>query len=68
MSPATSSPPTVLGARAKAMCDEVGLACEVFSTDKLTELKMGAFAAVAQGSSEPPALIVMTYTPEVRSA
>ena len=56
--------PTVLGARAKAMCDEVGLACEVFSTEKLTELKMGAFAAVAQGSSEPPALIVMTYTPE----
>ena len=56
--------PTVLGARAKAMCDEVGLACEVFSTDKLTELNMGAFAAVAQGSSEPPALIVMTYTPE----
>ncbi len=55
--------PTVLGARTKAMCDEMGLACEVFSTGKLTELKMGAFAAVAQGSAEPPALIVMTYTP-----
>ena len=25
---------------------------------------MGAFVAVAQGSAEPPALIVMTYTPE----
>ena len=60
--------PTVLGARAKAMCEEVGLACEVFSTEKLTELKMGAFAAVAQGSSEPPALIVMTYTPEASQA
>ena len=45
------------------MCDEVGLACEVYSTAKLEELKMGAFAAVAQGSAEPPALIVMTYTP-----
>ncbi len=56
--------PTVLGARARAMCDEAGLTCEVFSTDKLTELKMGAFAAVAQGSAEPPALIVMTYTPD----
>ncbi|ADW68741.1 leucyl aminopeptidase [Granulicella tundricola] len=55
--------PTVLGARTKAMCDEVGLACEVYSTSKLEELKMGAFAAVAQGSAEPPALIVMTYTP-----
>lgn len=56
--------PTVLAARAKAMCDEAGLQCEVYSTDKLTELKMGAFAAVAQGSAEPPALIVMTYSPE----
>ena len=56
--------PTELGKRAKAMCDAAGLTCEVYSTEKLTELKMGAFAAVAQGSAEPPALIVMTYTPE----
>ena len=55
--------PTVLGARAKAMCDEMGLACEVHGMDKLKELGMGAFAAVAQGSAEAPALIVMTYTP-----
>ena len=55
--------PTELGRRAQAMCAEKGLACEVHSTDKILELKMGAFAAVAQGSSEPPALIVMTYTP-----
>jgi leucyl aminopeptidase len=56
--------PTELGKRAKAMCDAAGLICEVYSTAKLTELKMGAFAAVAQGSAEPPALVVMTYTPE----
>ena len=56
--------PTEIGKRAKAMCDEAGLACEVYSTPKLTELKMGAFAAVAQGSAEPPALIVMTYLPQ----
>lgn len=55
--------PTVLAERTKAMCDEVGLTCEVYSTEKLKELGMGAFAAVAQGSAEPPALIVMTYTP-----
>jgi len=42
------------------MCAEVGLKCEVHSTKKLHELKMGAFWAVAQGSEEPPALIVMT--------
>jgi leucyl aminopeptidase len=55
--------PTVLGERAQWMCGEFGIECEVYSTEKLKELGMGAFAAVAQGSSEPPALIVMTYTP-----
>ena len=56
--------PTVLGERTKAMCAELGLGCEVFSTDKIKELKMGAFWAVSQGSPEPPALIVMRYEPE----
>jgi len=56
--------PTVLGERVRAMCAEVGLGCEVHSTDKIKELKMGALWAVAQGSDEPPALIVMRYEPE----
>ncbi len=56
--------PTELGKRTAAMCSEVGLACEVHSIDKLTELKMGAFISVTQGSPEPPALIVMRYEPE----
>ena len=55
--------PTELGRRAAAMCAEVGLKCEVHSTAKLRELGMGAFLAVAQGSEQPPALIVMTYEP-----
>ncbi|HEY1985413.1 MAG TPA: leucyl aminopeptidase [Terracidiphilus sp.] len=56
--------PTVFGQRAAAMSKEVGLACEVHSTEKLHELKMGAFWSVSQGSEEPPALIVMRYEPE----
>ena len=55
--------PTELGRRTAAMAKEVGLQCEVHSTDKLRELKMGAFLAVAQGSYEPPALIVLRYEP-----
>src|SRR6266567_2816592 len=55
--------PTVFGQRAAAMAKEVGLACEVHSTEKLHELKMGAFWSVSQGSEEPPALIVMRYEP-----
>ena len=55
--------PTELGKRTAAMCAEVDLQCEVHSWDKINELKMGALAAVAQGSTEPPALIVMRYEP-----
>ncbi len=57
--------PTELGRRAKSMCDEVGLKCEVHSTEKMLELGMGAFHAVAKGSAEPPALVVMTYEPKL---
>ena len=56
--------PTEFGRRAAAMAKEVGLQCEVHSTEKLHELKMGAFLSVAQGSAEPPALIVMRYERE----
>jgi len=40
------------------------LAVEVMGGDKIRELKMGAFWSVAQGSDEPPALIVIRYEPE----
>jgi leucyl aminopeptidase len=46
------------------MAAEVGLGCEVHSTDKIHELKMGAFWSVSQGSEEPPALIVLRYEPQ----
>jgi leucyl aminopeptidase len=62
--PGNKMTPTILGQRAAEMCKEVGLRCEVYSTEKLHELNMGAFWAVSQGSEEPPALIVMTYEPE----
>ena len=55
--------PTELGRRTAAMAADFGLTCEVHSIDKILELKMGAFAAVTQGSSEPPALIVLRYEP-----
>jgi leucyl aminopeptidase len=62
--PGNKLTPTILGQCAAEMAPQVGLGCEVHSTEKLLELKMGAFHAVAQGSAEPPALIVLRYTPE----
>ena len=61
--PSNRMTPTILGERAKKMCAEVGLKCEVYGADKIKELKMGAFWSVAQGSDEPPALIVIRYEP-----
>ena len=62
--PGNKLTPTILGARAAEMAEAVGLGWEVHSTEKLHELKMGAFASVAQGSAEPTALIVLRYQPE----
>nr|MBA3914636.1 leucyl aminopeptidase [Terriglobales bacterium] len=62
--PSNRMTPTILAERAQQMCREVGLKCEVFGGDKIQEMKMGAFWSVAQGSDEPPALIVMRYEPE----
>ncbi|MFZ0807755.1 MAG: leucyl aminopeptidase [Candidatus Sulfotelmatobacter sp.] len=61
--PSNRMTPTILAERAREMCAEVGLKCEVYGADKIKELKMGAFWSVAQGSDEPPALIIMKYEP-----
>jgi len=61
--PSNRMTPTDLASRAQQMSKETGLKCEVYGADKIKELKMGAFWGVAQGSDEPPALIVMRYEP-----
>ena len=61
--PGNRMTPTALAEQAKKMSAEVGLKCEVYGAEKIKELKMGAFWSVAQGSDEPPALIIMRYEP-----
>jgi leucyl aminopeptidase len=61
--PSNRMTPTIMAERAKKMAAEVGLQCEAYGPDKIKELKMGAFWGVAQGSDEPPALIVLRYEP-----
>jgi leucyl aminopeptidase len=62
--PGNKLTPAILSQRAVQMADTVGLDCRTFSTEKIQELKMGAFWSVAQGSAEPPALIVLRYEPK----
>jgi leucyl aminopeptidase len=61
--PANVLTPTLLAERAKEMASEFKLECEVLDQDRMRQLGMGALLGVAQGSAEPPALIVIRYTP-----
>jgi leucyl aminopeptidase len=61
--PANLLTPMVLADRAKAMAAESGLECEVLDQDRMKQLGMGSLLGVAQGSAEPPALIIIRYKP-----
>jgi leucyl aminopeptidase len=61
--PSNKLTPRMLADRAAAMAREAGLSVEVLDEGKIAELKMGALLSVAQGSAEPPRMIIMTYTP-----
>jgi len=63
--PANHLTPTALAERARRLAAaHPTLSCEVRGRDGLEELGMGAFAAVARGTREEPALIVLRYEPE----
>ena len=59
--PANVLTPTEFAARAEAMASEVGLGCKIFDKAQVTEMGMGSFLGVAQGSAQPPQLIMLTY-------
>ena len=61
--PSNKLTPRILGEKAQAMAKEAGLAVEILDEKKIAELKMGALLSVAQGSVEPPRMIVITYNP-----
>ncbi len=62
--PSNKLTPRILADRAAAMAREAGLAVEILDEGKIAELKMGALLSVAQGSAEPPRMIIITYSPE----
>lgn len=66
--PSNRMTPSQLAERARTMATEVGLEWEVLDRAALEQLKMGAFLSVAQGSAEPPVLIVLKYRPEGAAA
>jgi leucyl aminopeptidase len=61
--PANLLTPLKMADAARAMCSENGLECEVLERAEMEKLGMGALLGVAQGSAEPPVLIVIRYKP-----
>jgi leucyl aminopeptidase len=61
--PANKLTPGVLADAASRMAAEMGLECEVLDEKAMAALGMGSLLGVAQGSSNPPFLIVLKYRP-----
>jgi len=61
--PSNKMTPTILAQKAEAMAKAAGLSVEILDEKKIAELKMGALLSVAQGSVEPPRMVVITYDP-----
>jgi leucyl aminopeptidase len=61
--PANRLTPRMFAERVSAMAGELGLEIDVLDENRIRELKMGALLSVAQGSEEPPRLVVLTYAP-----
>jgi leucyl aminopeptidase len=61
--PSNKLTPQILAEKAQAMAKDAGLTIEVLDEKKIADLKMGALLSVAQGSVEPPRMIVITYAP-----
>ena len=61
--PANKLTPAGLAEAASRIAAEAGLECEVLDEKAMAALGMGSLLGVAQGSSNPPFLIVLKYRP-----
>jgi leucyl aminopeptidase len=59
--PGNHATPSFLAAEAKKLGKQFGLDVEVHDRKAIEKIGMGSFLAVAQGSDEPPRLIVLRY-------
>ena len=59
--PANVMTPTRMADAAREVAGQAGLQLDVIERDGMARHGMGAFLGVAQGSEEPPKLIVLTY-------
>jgi len=60
--------PVSLANTARQIAKKTGLSCRIFNEKQIAGLGMGAYLGVAQGSSNPPRFIHLTYRPRGKSA
>ena len=61
--PGNVATPTFLAAKAREIAQAWKLEVKVFERDEMAAMGMGSLLGVAQGSSQPPKLIMLTYAP-----
>ena len=61
--PANLMTPTVIAKQAEQIAHDFRLDIEVLDRDRMNQLGMGSLLGVAQGSDEPPVMIVLKYVP-----
>ena len=61
--PSNKLTPRILAEKAEGMAKSAGLSVDILDEKRIAEMKMGALLGVAQGSVEPPRMMVVTYTP-----
>jgi leucyl aminopeptidase len=62
-SPGNEVDPSYLAETAKAIAKKASLRCQVLDQKDMRQLRMGCLLGVAQGSMQPPVLIMLDYTP-----
>jgi leucyl aminopeptidase len=55
--------PSYLAQTAKAIAKQTSLRCQILQQSDMRKLQMGCLLGVAQGSTQPPALIVLEHAP-----
>ncbi len=65
--PANYMTPTDMAEVARKVAQDYGLECQVMEREEMEQLGMGALLGVAQGSRQPPKLIILSYKGGERS-
>lgn len=67
-SPANAVNPSVLAETAKSIAKQTTLRCRVINQAEMKKFGMGCLLGVAQGSAQPPVLILLEHKPTGRAA